>query len=242
MHLKFRGVPLHYNSLPDYAKCNILIPRLVEPTYLANASELLVNVRGDEILSNCHPDYGPTPITFIRNLIEGSGLNPVFLGQLGDDYYSRALRAAFPDALFVPSRGAARDFEALRSAVNLVPAVSTFSWLASWLSSAQTIHIPVLGMFNPMQRKDAWFLPHNDQRYKFYEFPVRKWNASSEQIREVISGASHLRLLSRDYLETIYRKNLVECDTERRSALTKFKRSLFFSKLLRPFEFIEVDL
>ena len=38
----------------------------------------------------------------------------------------------------------------------------------------------MLGFLNPKQRPDVNLLPTNDDRYHFYEFPVRRWTGSVE--------------------------------------------------------------
>jgi hypothetical protein len=64
------------------------------------------------------------------------------------------------------------DFALMRAARHLVVSVSTFSWLAAWLSHAETITIPLTGFYNPAQRPDVNLLPLDDPRYRFYLFPV----------------------------------------------------------------------
>ena len=148
---------------------------------------LLINVRGAETLTGAHPDYGPLPIAFYRQLIEATGLPAVLMGQLADDPYSLTLRHAFPNALVLPSQSAMADFEIIRSARHIVASVSTFSWLAAWLSDAQTIHLPVSGIFNPDQREDIELLPVHDPRYRFYEFPIRQWAGSPAQFEALLA-------------------------------------------------------
>ena len=146
---------------------------------------LVINIRGLETLGGVHEDYGPLPFSYYRHLIERTGLKPVFMGQLGDDFYSKALRARFPDARFVSSRGALGDFETIRRSKHIAISVSTFSWLAAWLSDAATIHMPLSGMFNPAQRPEINLLPVGDHRYRFYAFPVRHWKGSDADIADL---------------------------------------------------------
>lgn len=146
------------------------------------ADALLINVRGAEILGRGHADYGPLPVAYYRQLVEETGLTPVFLGQIGDDYASRLLRDSFPGAEFVPSRGPTADFAALRGAKNIAVSLSTFSWLAAWLSRAERIFLPVAGQFNPQQRPDIDLLPLDDRRYHFRRFPIRRWSGSTEDV------------------------------------------------------------
>ena len=234
-HIKYRAVPSQLSNLPDWASSNELIPKVAEPTYLSANDELLINVRGDEILGRCHPDYGPVPLSFIHATIEGTGLKPVFLGQLGDDYYSRGLRAQFPKARFIGSGGAYCDFEAIRSAHHILPAVSTFSWLASWLSCAQSIHLPVLGMLNPEQRNDTWLLPHTEPRYCFYKFPIRIWNGSNEQVKSVLDGPNTSEIVSNAYLDVLKNRNDVSRASARSRKLRRFKNTMYVARLIPQF-------
>jgi hypothetical protein len=133
---------------------------------------LLCNIRQGDILDGHHPDYVLLPIDFYAELIGRTGLNPVFMGQLEPSPYLAALRARFPAARFVQSGGAAADFEQIRRARHIVPAISTFSWVAAWLSDAEQIFLPVLGLFNPAQNRGVDLLPLHDGRYKFFHFPA----------------------------------------------------------------------
>jgi len=133
--------------------------------------ELLCSIRGGEILDARHPDYVLIPPLYYADLARVSGLRPVFMGQIEGNAYIGALRALFPEARFLPSEGAARDFARIRQARHVVPAISTFSWLAAWLGEAETIYLPVLGLFNPLQSPGTDLLPAVDQRFRFYQFP-----------------------------------------------------------------------
>lgn len=161
------------------------------------ADELLINVRGAETLSNVHADYGPLPVAYLRQLVKATGLRPVLMGQIGSDWYSDALRQAFPGCREIPSQGIREDFDIIRAARHIAMSVSTFSWLACWLSDAETIHMPVVGIFNPQQRNDIDLLPIDDPRYRFYEFGIRHWAASQPQIDE-LSAEGHWPELARD--------------------------------------------
>lgn len=167
----------HYLPVDEYRK--LFVANEVESL---GDDVLLINIRGAEILGDVHSDYGPIPLAFYRQLIESSGLRPVFMGQIADDAYSLALRRWFPGAEIIPSRGILNDFAMIRAAKHIVASVSTFSWLAAWLSSAATIHLPVCGIFNPLQRPDINLLPCDDRRYRFYELPVRRWVGSPDQM------------------------------------------------------------
>jgi len=159
------------NFLPAAAYRDVLRVPDPEPQPIA-PHELLCNVRQGDILDGHHPDYVLIPIDFYADLIAETGLAPVFLGQLEESPYLAALRARFPDARFLPSRGPACDFASICQASNIVPAISTFSWLAAFVSRADRIFFPVLGLFNPAQNRAVDLLPFEDPRYRFYQFPV----------------------------------------------------------------------
>jgi hypothetical protein len=166
---------------------------------------LLINVRANEVLSAVNIDYGPTPVEFFAQIIEETGLKPVFMGQLGTEFYSDAIRDRFKDALFIESQGPLRDFQTVRSAKNILVPVSTFSFLASWLAyDATNIFFPVKGFYNPKQTRGINLLPLSDPRYKFYKFPVEEWHATDEQKHDlVLSSTRYPRYQKSELLELI---------------------------------------
>lgn len=155
---------------------------------------VVFNVRGAEILDRKHRDYGPVPLSFIDQVIETTGAKPVFMGQLGDDFYSWKLRERYAGSIFQQSRGALIDFEVLRRSHQIAVAVSTFSWVAAWLSKAQVIHVPLCGILNPQQRPDIDLLPENDERYRFYDCIPHRWTASAEDIEYLWAPRQHRQL------------------------------------------------
>lgn len=135
--------------------------------------ELMINVRQGDILDGHHPDYVLIPPEWYAELVLRTGKQPVFMGQLEPSPYVAALRARFPAARFLPSRGPMADFARLRASRHVVPAISTFSWLAAWLSEAETVFMPVLGLFNPHQAPEVDLLPLDDPRFRFTLFPAQ---------------------------------------------------------------------
>ena len=239
---KCRGVPSQLELLPSWQRSNQLVSRPAKPTYLASDMELLINVRGNETLGDCHHDYGPIPIYFLRQVVEKAGLNPVFMGQIEDDYYSIALQREFPTAKFVRSNGPDQDFEAIRRAHHIVPAVSTFSWLASWLSSAKTIYFPILGMFNPLQRPDSWFLPLDEPRYKFYDFPIRYWRATRDQKESVLFGHYEIKEKSFSDLKRCREQNILNREKNKNNVLKEFRKSCISYRYLSVANIINVEI
>ena len=137
-------------NFPDMEVCRELF-RHQGPAYAgAGPDELLCNIRQGDILDAVHPDYVLIPADFYADLAEETGLRLVFMGQLDDSPYLAQLRARFPQARFLPSRGAAADFERIRRSRYVVPSISTFGWLAAWLSEAERVFQPVLGAYAPV--------------------------------------------------------------------------------------------
>jgi hypothetical protein len=159
-------------SFPNLNFCRSLF-QADEQVFPGFGTEFLVcNIRGAEVLDARHPDYTLLPIEFYADLASVTGLKLVFLGQIEENEYCNALKRRFPGAIFQPSRGALADFQIFRNSKNLVPAISTFSWLSAWLSLAEMIILPVSGLFHPVQCPNIDLLPHADARYRFYLFPI----------------------------------------------------------------------
>lgn len=134
-------------------------------------SHIVINIRAAEVLDGIL-HYPLLPIGFYADLVRRSGKKPVFMGQLDGSDYCTALRAEFPKAIVLPSAGYANDFETMRRAGHLVLSVSTFTWLAGWTSHASTIDLPMAGLFNRLWREDTDLLPLDDERYRFWSFPL----------------------------------------------------------------------
>jgi hypothetical protein len=190
------------------------------------SDHIVVNVRGGEILGNVHPDYGPVPLSLVRQAIEASGARPVFLGQLSDDLYSEAIRDRYPDAIYRPSRGVLRDFETLRRAEQLVVAVSTFSWLAAWLSQADVVHLPVCGFFHPLQCPNYDLLPSDDARYVFYECEPRKWSATRADFEYLWAPRLH-RVLQPAEVERLRKQGRAVIGPEHRRRRRQLARKVY---------------
>src|SRR6185369_8883813 len=83
----------------------------------------------------------------------------------------------------------------------IVLSVSSFGWLAAWLSeSARQIVYPALGLFNPIDRPDIDMMPIGDQRYRFYRFPSERWTGSDAEIAAKISGQGRFRRILSPHL------------------------------------------
>lgn len=156
---------------------------------VTHPDELVIHVRALDVLRGVHPDYMPVPVSYYRQLVDSTGLKPVFVGQTGPSYYMDELHRTFPGARFLPRESWVDDFQTVRNAHNIALSVSSFSWLAAWLSqTAQRIYVPQLGILNPLQRPEIDLAPQTDPRYVFQPFPVVEFRARREQIDWVLEG------------------------------------------------------
>jgi len=137
-------------------------------------NKILFHIRGEDISSGMHAEYFPVPFLFYEKLIDETGLQPVFMGQLAPDAYTDAIRERFKGARFLPAQSAIDDFSLIRKARNIGLSTSSFSWLAAWFSTcAESIYLPARGLFEP-GHPHTNLLPVGDGRYHFYDigFPA----------------------------------------------------------------------
>jgi hypothetical protein len=161
------------NFLSSEQYQDVFVPPFTEP--MGYGPEYLVcPIRAEDILHAPHPDYVLTPVEFYREIADLTGLRPVFVGQTHPCLYMDRIRAAFPEAIIRDHNpDPLVEFETIRQSRNLVIGVSTFNWLAAWLSrSADNIFLAVSGLYNPMQKTNVDLLPFGDPRYKFFLFPI----------------------------------------------------------------------
>lgn len=160
----------HY---PSREACRLLLPTIPNTENVKGFSDgqIVCNIRGGEILTGIHGLYFPLPPRYYQLLQEKTGLELVFYGQIGSDDYSQNLRRCFPDSCFVESQGPGVDFETIRRSKNIAVSISTFSWLAAWLSHAERIFVPVGGMFNPLFEPGQTYLPVDDPAFQFVLLP-----------------------------------------------------------------------
>lgn len=179
MRVEHFGAPQRYASL---FRSEVQGTRLGE-------REIALNVRAEDILDGHHPKYFPLPLSWYEHVIDTTGLQPVFIGQIGDDAYSQALRSRFRGARFLPPGSALHDFQTLRQATHVALAISSFSWLATWLSErAATIHLPVAGLFDPGNGQTD-LMPRHDARYRFYRVPFP--SAQERSGLDLVHWAAH---------------------------------------------------
>jgi hypothetical protein len=139
--------------------------------YVPDEDEVILHVRAEDILAGHHAEYFPMPMAYYEKIVETTSLRPVFMGQMRDSAYIELIRRRFPKAKFLPEASPVSDFQTIRHARHVALSISSFCWLAAWLSeTAVTVHMPVCGMFNPLSSA-ALLTPVNDPRYRFYNVP-----------------------------------------------------------------------
>jgi hypothetical protein len=170
---------------------NLFKPLLQDEQQIQNVAddELIIHIRGGDIMQGAHRDYFPLPYSYYHELIRKTGLKPVFTGQIGDDIYSEGLKKEFAGARFLERRSVIADFESVRRAKNIAGSVSSFAWLSGWLSAtAEQIYYPVAGILNPFQRNDIDLVPRNDTRYHYYKFDRWKFNAKKDDFAHIMNN------------------------------------------------------
>ena len=199
----------HIDNLPEVAAARRLLP-LKDDAAGYGADVLLINIRGAEILTAIHPDYTVIPVSFYESIIAETGLRPVFFGQVdGESRYLDQLREAFPHDEFVGSRGALHDFSVIAKSKNIVIAVSTFSWLAGWLSEADMVIMPMSGFYNPIQYPAVNLVPADDPRYRFYIFPINYAVIDADIVKAHAALKGSWRPIGSDELRQILAENVI---------------------------------
>jgi len=150
------------------------------------SDEVLINIRSEDIENGWHSQYFPLQFSFYKNLIQKTGLKPVFSGQLAPSPYVNALKLHFSNAKFLEESDAMEDFATNFYAPNIVLSISSFSLASVYFSTFnQVVYFPVAGLFNPTTSHDPrspyrqlginMLIPLNDKKYKFYKvnFPEK---------------------------------------------------------------------
>ena len=201
--LNFSVFGARMDHLPSLERSRVLLSHLFQShsDRIIADDEVLIHIRLNNLLLDQHEDYPLIPLSFYQQICDESGLNPVFIGQIEEDAYSKALKIRFPKGRFLKMSSIKNDLITISSARNVVCSVSTFSWIASWLSrSNMVVYFPVFGFLNPLQRPDIDLLPVNDKRYRFFRFPIEQWSASIEQQDNAIYGTRPMLEISSDDL------------------------------------------
>lgn len=153
----------------------------IDPKCRADSETLYVHIRAEDILRKAHADYFPLPIRFYQTLVRKgreAGIRDVqFIGQVeGSHPYLRELRSALKDCVF--SEGdALGDFMKLATARYRVISISSFAWLAAWMSpTPSTTIIPVAGLFDPERRPDIDLLSQLDSSFVQCKFENAHWS------------------------------------------------------------------
>lgn len=230
------------NWFPDVEYCkNFFKNQPSDPEYqdFIDDDHLLINIRAGEITSGAYNFYVQLPIWYYKKIIDETGLIPVFCGQLDNEIYVSLLKKAFPQAYFLTTKGIMSDFFLIRNAKNICISVSTFSWMAAWLSEAKNIFFPLAGFYHPRWHKiyhllPSNLLPINDFRYRFFNFPfyfnsgltesLNLFDKIQDQVIEVSHDFAHNLIdynRNKDYIlndpcnivfdEDVYIRNNLDC-------------------------------
>jgi hypothetical protein len=171
-HVVYSGLGQRMENFLDVEVYRGVFRSLAVATAAFDERHLVCPIVADDTPEDRGPFHPLIPVEFYAEVVAETGLTPVFVGQGAPSLYTDRLRAQFPTAQFVATGNALGDFETIRQAKNIVVNVSTFSWLAAWLSRADRIFMPVNGVFHPQQYRLVDLLPPDDSRYRFTLFPI----------------------------------------------------------------------
>lgn len=169
--IEWVGYGQRMENFPPLEMARLLLPQLSVKCYEPVEGDIVCPVRAAEILDAIHPGYTILPPRFYEFILRHAGGQLVFMGQTSDNSYVSRLRAMFPNARFIAPQGALADFETIRRASRVVVSVSTFAWLAAWLSGARNIYLPIQGLFDRRLFPTHDLIPICDPRYHFFLFP-----------------------------------------------------------------------
>jgi len=167
---------------------------------------LVCPVRAEDILEP-NPHYPLTPVEFYRDVVQRTGLKPVFIGQTEPNLYMARIREAFPEAeVRPPQTDVLVDFETIRQSRHVAFGVSTYSWLAAFLSeTAESLHMTVHGLFHPFQTRECFLLPIRDQRFHFYLYPINSGVPLADHAAYHARLAPYGRLMTHEVLDQMLR-------------------------------------
>jgi len=168
----YSGIGLHMANFMPAQSCRNMFQSSATPPFRFGDEHLVCPLGSEATAEETGPYHPLTPVAFYREIVDETGLKPVFVGQAVPRPYLQLLRAQFPQAAFEASGNPFMDFLAIRQARHIVVGVNSFAWLAAWLSEADRIFMTVSGLFNPRQYHFVDLLPFGDPRYLFQLFPI----------------------------------------------------------------------
>ncbi|MBV9763083.1 MAG: hypothetical protein JO340_21150 [Acidobacteriaceae bacterium] len=138
--------------------------------------DLTVHIRSGDIWWNPatqppHASYCALPFSFYREVITLENWRRIYV-VTEDPADLMAMKLAREYGAEIVSHDVFQDFCFLRESTNVVLAVSTFSWLASYLSKADRIYVPLAGLFHSGVRPDI-DLHARDPRYRYITISPR---------------------------------------------------------------------
>ena len=72
----------------------------------------------------------------------------------------------------------------INTARQVAVSISSYSWLAAWLSkTAETIHLPYCGLFSELRRPDIRLADLTDTRYHFHVLPNLNWKRTPDVMK-----------------------------------------------------------
>lgn len=154
-----------------------------------HSRDLTVHIRSGDIWWNPatqppHASYCALPFSFYHEIIASENWRRIYV-VTEDPTDPMAMKVAREYGAEIVSKDVLHDFCFLRGSTNVVLAVSTFSWLAGYLSKADRIYMPIAGLFHSGVRPDI-DLHARDPRYRYMSISPR--GASGELFQGIFTA------------------------------------------------------
>jgi hypothetical protein len=125
-----------------------------------------------------HENYMALPISFYEKIMANSRIRLELVMEDGSPrWYQKEISHRLKGVEIASSKNLRNDFFNLMFAEEVAIGVSTFSWMAALLGGAKTIHFPVVGLLDKIERPDLDFAI-SQRNVKTYKFPVHKWTGT----------------------------------------------------------------
>ncbi len=179
---KYQGEPIilsgYYQDYRYYAGRKNYVSGLLKPPttiHQPGMDDIVLNFRGTDL------SWAQMPLRSFQMILDREEFETLWI--ITEDPQNptvRKLLKKYPSQIL--SNGAIQDFQSVRSAKKIIMTVSTFCWMAAWLSDADRIYFP-LGSPYPLfdMDNDKRLIIPDDERYIYVKSKMPMWMNQSDQ-------------------------------------------------------------
>lgn len=165
----YRGAPIilagyyqnfaYYKGRKDYVVGLLSKLRDYPPPKLPGPNDIVLNFRGTDM------SWAQMPPIFFKRILDGEAFEKLWIVTEDPGHKTvRRLLRAYPAELFAD--GAVTDFAFVMAARRVIITISTFCWMAAWLSDAEKIYFPLGSGCDLFDRNnDKRLIVPDDPRY-----------------------------------------------------------------------------